>query len=289
MQDHPVIKLIQQSNYLPEIPREFGETLCMLLEPYEFFIDECIGKLSRIPNLELTLIQALNYNSKLGREIVDLKDAVLYLGAKNTRMIAIVYITRLLLPSRNGRAKIFDKKKYWKHCIGTSIASYMIAAETGLCDKEKIFTYGLIHDIGTTVLDICLPEYLDKIYTMQKEKRLHQIVAEKVVLGGLTHAEIGMWLCEKWGLPREIVEIVGYHHTPFKQSDTSNEVKIMFLADFICASFYEKLLGDEETFILYSNKVREELNLSEEFILHVAKRMPEEVEKISRNRFLDFL
>jgi len=33
----------------------------------------------------------------------------------------------------------------------------------------------------------------------------------------------------------------------------------MFLADFICASFYEKLLGDEETFILYSNKVREEL------------------------------
>jgi len=151
MQDHPVIKLIQQSNYLPEIPREFGETLCMLLEPCEFFIDECIGKLSRIPNLELTLIQALNYNSKLGREIVDLKDAVLYLGAKNTRMIAIVYITRLLLPSRNGRAKIFDKKKYWKHCIGTSIASYMIAAETGLCDKEKIFTYGLIHDIGTTV------------------------------------------------------------------------------------------------------------------------------------------
>jgi len=80
-----------------------------------------------------------------------------------------------------------------------------------------------------------------------------------------------------------------HHHTPFKQSDTSNEVKIMFLADFICASFYEKLLGDEETFILYSNKVREELNLSEEFILHVAKRMPEEVEKISRNRFLDFL
>jgi len=42
---------------------------------------------------------------------------------------------------------------------------------------------------------------------------LHQIAAEKVVLGGLTHAEIGMWLCEKWGLPREIVEIVGYHHT----------------------------------------------------------------------------
>jgi len=37
MQDHPVIKLIQQSNYLPEIPREFGETLCMLLELVSFY------------------------------------------------------------------------------------------------------------------------------------------------------------------------------------------------------------------------------------------------------------
>lgn len=29
----------------------------------------------------------------------------------------------------------------------------MIAAETQLFDKDKMFTYGLIHDIGITVLD----------------------------------------------------------------------------------------------------------------------------------------
>jgi len=53
---------------------------------------------------------------------------------------------------------------------------------------------------------------------------LHQIAAEKVVLGGLTHAEIGMCYVKN-GVAKRIVEIVGYHHTPFKQSDTSNEVK----------------------------------------------------------------
>ena len=68
----------------------------------------------------------------------------------------------------------------------------MIAADCNLCDKEKIFTYGLIHDIGITVLDICLPEHLDKIHTMQLNG-IHQLVAEKIVLGGLTHENIGMW------------------------------------------------------------------------------------------------
>ncbi len=171
MHNHPIIKKIQQSGYLPEIPKAFGETLSMLLKPYEFCMDECIEKLATVPNLEQTLIKALNYNKHLGREFVTLKDAVLYLGAKNTRMISIVYITKLLLPTSKGRSEIFDRKKYWKHCIGTSLASYMIAAETGLCDRERIFTYGLIHDIGITVLDICLPDYLDRIYEMQLQKK----------------------------------------------------------------------------------------------------------------------
>ncbi len=288
MQNHPIIRLIQQSNYLPQIPKAFGEVLSMLLEPNEFSIDECIEKLYSLPELESNLIQVLNFYSKLNREIVSLKDAVLYLGAKNTRMIAIAYITRLVLSDRNGRSEIFDRKKYWKHCIGTSIASYMIAAETGLCDEEKMFTYGLIHDIGITVLDICLPNHLDDIYTRQLQKGLHQIVAEKVVLNGITHAEIGMWICKQWGLPDEITEIVGYHHTPFVQSKTSNEAKIMHLADSISTNYYENLIGTSTTFI-YGDKMREALNLPREFIVDIGEKLPKEVDKLSRIRFFDFL
>lgn len=288
MLNHPTIKLIEESNYLPQIPKAFGETLSMLLEPTEFNIDECIRKLSSIPKLEKALIQILNFNTTLNREIIALKDAVLYLGAKNTRMISIAFITRLLLPNRYGRAKIFNNKKYWKHCMGTSVASYMIADETGLCDKEKIFTYGLIHDIGITVLDICLPDHLDRIFTMQMEKGVHQIVAEKIVLGGITHSEIGIWICEKWGLPDEIIEIVGYHHTPFANSKASNEVKIMHLADHISTNYYENLLGTENTFI-YADRLMEMLNLPKEIIESIARKLPEELNKISRIRFFELL
>lgn len=285
MQNHPTIKLIQQSKHLPRIPTEFGETLNMLLEPFEFDMDECIEKISSFSGLESTLIQVLNYYSKLKREIITLKDAVLYLGAKNTRMIAVAYITRLLLPNRSGRAKVFNNKTYWKHCIGTSIASYMIAEESGLCDKDKMFTYGLIHDIGITVLDVCLPDHLDKVHTMQLQQGLHQIVAEKIVLNGITHTEIGMWLCKKWGLPEEIAEIVGYHHSPFIKNNTSNEVRIIHLADSISTNYYEKLLGTNKTYI-YADRTRQLLNLSKEFVEDLAQQLPNEVDRI--NNIIDF-
>ncbi|HHY78611.1 MAG TPA: HDOD domain-containing protein [Clostridiales bacterium] len=285
MQNHIIIKQIKESGYLPQIPKDFGEVLNMLLEPCEFNMDECIEKLSKIPELETTLIQVLNHTSRLNRVIVTLKDAVLYLGAKNTRMIAVAYITKLLLPNKSGRAKIFNNKTYWKHCVGTSIASYMLADKTGLCDKDKIFTYGLIHDIGVTVLDICLPDHLDRIYTMKTEQGIHQIVAEKIVLSGITHTEIGMWLCDEWGIPDEIKEIIGCHHYPFVNTNTSNEVRVMYLADFISANHYQRLLGSKKSFN-YSDRVMELLNVSKDLIDEIAGKLPGEVERI--NNAIDF-
>lgn len=288
MDNHPTIKLIQQSGYLPDIPKEFGETLNMLLEPYDYDIDEFVEKLSTLPNLESTLIQALNYSTKLNRKFLTLKDAILYLGAKNARMIAIAYITGLmLLPNRNGRARKFDNIKYWKHCISTAIVSYNIAEKTGLCDKEKMFTYGLIHDIGVTVLNICLPDLLDNVYEMHIEKGRHPIIAEKVILGGITHSEIGMWLCREWGLPEEICEIVGYHHSPLAKKKNNNEVKIMYLADSISALFFLNLLGTSYSFT-YSEQSREELNLTKEYIAELGERLPYEVEKVARLNFFEF-
>lgn len=284
MHNHPIINLIEETNYLPKISKTFGEILNMLLEPYDFNMDECIEKLYNHPRLEATLIQIINESSKLNREISTLKDAVLYLGAKNTKIIAIAHMTKLLLPNKRDKIKFFNNEAYWKHCIGTSIASYMIAAETGLCDKDRLFTYGLIHDVGVTVLKICLPGYLDKVYELQI-KGLHQIAAEKIVLNGLTHTEIGMWICRDWGLPEEIVDVVGYHHTPFLDSPLSNEVKIVHLADSISTNYYEKLLGNESTFI-YSDRIREELNLSKEFVEDLAEKLPKEVAKV--NRIIDF-
>ncbi|NLK97649.1 HDOD domain-containing protein [Defluviitalea saccharophila] len=284
MENHKIIQQIKASNDLPEVPKSFGEILKMLLDPCNFDMDACIEKFSYHPQLENALIQVLNDHSKLKREIVSIKDAVVYLGAKNARIIAIAYVTRLLLPYRKGKTQIFDHNIYLKHCIGTSIASSMIAEKTGLCDKDKMFIYGLIHDIGVIVLDVCFPEYLDKIYELQKNG-VHQIVAEKIVLGGITHSEIGRWLCKEWGLPDEIAQIVGFHHTPFLSNQFTTEVQIIHLGDSISANYYEQLLGNKTAFI-FSEKIMEALGVNKEFVNEIIRRLPKEVAKI--NQIIEF-
>lgn len=283
MDNHPTIKLIEESNYLPDVPKEFGEALDLLLQTYDYYVDDCVNILSKIEGIETILLNILRY--KTNNRINNLKDAVVYLGAKNTRMIAVAFITRLMLPNKYGRTKEFNREIYWKHCLGTSMASYFIATRTGLCDRDKMFTYGLIHDIGVTVLDICLPSHLDKIYTLQTKQGLHLIAAEKAVLTGLTHADIGMWICKKWGLPQEICDVVGYHHTPFINNKSNNEVLVMHLADSISTIYYEKLVGAKNSTIYYE-KTRELLKLPKEFVINLVEKLPREVDRV--NKIINF-
>lgn len=280
MYEHNTIKMIKDSGHLPQIPKNFGEILNMLLDPVDYNIDQCIERFTQFPQLETVLIKVLNYNTDLVREIKTVKEAINYLGAKNAKIIAISYVTRLLLPDFKGRAKLFNNKQYWKHCIGTAFAAHMIADETKLSDKDKMFTYGLIHDIGITVLDICLPDQLDKIYDLQK-KGIHQIVAEKIVLGGITHAEIGMWICSEWGLPEEITEVVGFHHTPLLAKKYLDEVRIMHLADSISTNYYERLLGTNTTYI-YAEKTMEILKVDKDLIDKIIRQLPSEIDKLNR-------
>lgn len=279
MDDSKIIKLIKESGHLPQIPKDFGEILKMLMEPSEYDLEQCVENFTRFPQLENILIQVINYNSQLNRKIYTIKEAINYLGAKNARAIAIAYVTRLLLSDKNGRTIHFSNKRYWKHCLGTAMAASLIAKESELSDSDKMFTYGLIHDIGITILDICLPDYLDRIHEMQL-KGLHQIAAEKIVLSGITHAEIGMWLCEEWGLPNEIAEIVGFHHSPMLSKNHVEEVRIMHLGDLISTTYYEKLLGNESTF-MYAENIMKSLNVDKAFIDNVIKNLPEKINKLS--------
>lgn len=284
MDQHNIINLIKDSEHLPKIPKDFGTIINMLSKPRDYDMDQCVEYFSRFPQLGTILIEELNYNSKLKREIQTIKEAINYLGAKNSALIMIAYVTRLLIPNESGRTKCFDNKKYWKHCLATSMAAYMISAETKLSDKDKMFTYGLIHDIGITVLEICLPDYLDKINEMHL-KGIHQLIAEKIVLHGITHPEIGRWICKEWGLPDEISDVVGFHHTPLLTDRNIDEVRIIHLADSISTNYYERLLGNDTTFI-YTNKIMEELNVNRDFIEDIINKIPAEVDKL--NRIINF-
>jgi HD-like signal output (HDOD) protein len=54
---------------------------------------------------------------------------------------------------------------------------------------------------------------------------------------GVTHAEIGAYLLDLWGLPHGVVEAVGYHEDPlpFSTEPQLDAVAIVYIADRLCS------------------------------------------------------
>ena len=92
---------------------------------------------------------------------------------------------------------------YWKHVMGTSVASCVLAEKLKKGDKFKLFSYGLVHDIGIIVLDTCFPELVEKIIEKMYTGMGHTS-SERIYLDNLTHGDIGAWLCRRWNIREDI-------------------------------------------------------------------------------------
>ncbi len=280
MQKEKIFELIEESQYLTELPKDMSQILDMISNPINVDIDELIDKISKSSELHSLILKKINSGYfKLNKEIKTIKEAVVFLGMQTVQNLMIFFMTLQVFPgATNKDERTFNMNKYWKHVLGTSVASCMLASRLKKGDIYKLFTYGLIHDIGIIVLDNCLPNLLDEI-TEKLLNGVHQLVAERIVLGGMTHAELGAWLCRKWNIREDIIKIVELHHTPFI-AKTNEDVKLMYAADVISTDYYASLLGINQNHNI-NNKVMESLGLTKEDIQAVIKAFPEELEKVT--------
>lgn len=281
MQRERIFHLIEESQFLPELPENISQILNILKEPIHVDIDLLIEKVSK--SSELNALMLANLNSgyfQLKKEIKTIKEAIVYLGMETVQNLLIFYITRQLFPTTNANCqRTFNMRKYWKHVLGTSVASCMLASQIKIGDKYKLFSYGLIHDIGIVALDTCLPKLLDEI-TKKVFNGVHQIIAERIVLGGITHGDIGAWFCRKWNIRDDITNIVEFHHLPFSAKANAKEVQLIYIADVISSEYYERLLGVNLNHDI-NNKVIESLGLTNEQIQAVIRAFPKELEKVA--------
>lgn len=274
-----IFELIVKSGRLPEPSRKISEILEMLNNPVELDIDNLVMKISEVNQLNELMINNLNRGYfRINKEIKTIKEAIIYLGMQTVQNLLIFFITQqLFLDVSPNNERSFNIKQYNKHVLGTSVASNMLSTELGVGDKYKLFSYGLIHDIGIAVLDTCVPEVLEEI--IQKLKMgMHQIVAESLLLGGITHAEVGAWICKRWKIREDITNIVEFHHRPFLTKANTIELKLMYIADAISTEYYEKLLGVNLNHRI-NKQVMDSLGVTESQIQIIKNELPGEIEK----------
>jgi putative nucleotidyltransferase with HDIG domain len=145
-------------------------------------------------------------------EVTSVPQAVAVLGFEEVSHLALLFHMRQQIFKLNEHQSDF-LDMLWKHSLSTAIVAQSLASKFGQKPYSKAFTAGILHDLGKIVLVQYYPIYLDEIRQLSSESGVPDIDAEEQMVG-ITHANIGARLCQKWMLPAELSDIVQHHHHP---------------------------------------------------------------------------
>lgn len=183
------------------------------------------------------------------------------------------------------RESSYDRGQFWKHSIGVGTSCRVIARKLRLPSEEEYFIGGLLHDIGKIILDQYLHDQFEEILkVVQKKKNLIRD-AELEVLG-VTHAEIGGWLFNRWGLSKDLVDAVNFHHRPGLAQVNRRFCAIIHLGDILTRALGVGSGGDGRIPLIDHEAWRElgfELNV-------IDAMLPEIEDELAKAMvFLDFI
>jgi putative nucleotidyltransferase with HDIG domain len=164
------------------------------------------------------------------RQIGTVKLALIVLGFESVKEMGLSLSVFNSFKGESG--KHFDISQFWHHSISVGAGSRMLARESCYRLAGEAFVAGLLHDIGKIVLNQYLPEEFAAIQSRIWEDGIGCEQAEMEILG-VTHAEVGAWLAERWNLPVSLVEAIRWHAHPESCPRNPELALLVFLADYL--------------------------------------------------------
>ena len=169
----------------------------------------------------------------LSQRISAVDRAIKVLGYEAVKSLALGVLVMESLAEK-GKRGLFDHQRFWTHSLACAYLSKRIAAMTHRAEMETMFVCGLLHDIGKAFLTMYFPDSYNHVITLVETGPLTSIQGEEQVLG-FTHAEVGMWLAQRWNLPKPVVFTIANHHYAVERGDSNCSLtSILRLADHVC-------------------------------------------------------
>lgn len=218
----------------------------------------------------LRLVNSAYYG--LPRKIVALNEAIMILGFKTVRNIALSIFTYSSV-LKNKKHSTIDHYQLWKHFIGTAVGCELLAQMVGYPNKEELFISGLLHDIGKVALDYIFPEAFSAVTKLTKNLQISFTQAEDR-LSLPNHSIISGKMIERWNLPEIVVNSASGHHTPnsFSESVYSDVVAVVHIVDFLVNLMR---YGDSYTYggLTLSSFALNVLGIKPSFLTHLVEKL----------------
>jgi len=109
---------------------------------------------------------------------------------------------------------------FWKRSLYTAVVARVLAAYRRDREIERYFIAGLLHDIGSLLMYLRLPDEMTQVLQQESDAPVWQRESDII---GYNHAEVGGLLLKKWSLPPILCQAVEFHLYPEKAPKDSRD------------------------------------------------------------------
>ena len=261
---------------LPAMPTVYNEIEELSRDP-DTTTEQYAKVIELDPGITTQMLRLCNSSAfSFNRRITTVVDAVNLLGLQT-----VVDFVRTLsvVGAFKGGATGFDTETFWRHAIACGVAAKLLHEHVEIGYKldtgeDDPFMAGMVHDIGKQVLG----HFFNEMYQMVFED-MHSGVTmygtEQDVLG-ITHADVGAALAEKWQLPDTLTQVIGYHHRPGDADVTRDMVHLIHLAN-CCSKHVGFAFAEKQPQPALSSDTLERIGLNEEMTLAAFKALESKI------------
>jgi HD-like signal output (HDOD) protein len=269
---------------LPTLPSMLQNINRLMLNP-RTSAKEVAQLISSDPAIASKVLRVVN-SSFYGfpNRIASISHAIVILGFNTVKSI-VLSSTIFDVFKGDKSNQLFDRNNFWRHSVGCGASARAVGRVIGSKALEEIFIAGLLSDIGKIVLDQFLHEHFVKILERTRSTNCLLAKAEQDHLG-ITHAEVGAWLFEKWNMSKGLIEAIRYHHNPAMAGENKELAAIVHLADILVRSIRFGSGGDNKIPAI-SDTAWQSLRLNPDQFDRLLTDTGEEIEKAMV--FLDFI
>ena len=156
-----------------------------------------------------------------GREIADVKSAIIRVGMEAVRTVSFAVAMEQLLKSKQMQPFENLSQKLWEHTSHVAALCRVLARKLARINGDEAMFAGLVHDIGV-------------FYLMSRAANFPEIVADKVALHGLLvgwHDNIGHALLSALGQPESVLTAVQEHETDREVKEIKTLTDVLYVAN----------------------------------------------------------
>ena len=203
--------LVDRTTQLFSLPDAYLRLQDILADP-DYDLDDVVAVVANDPGLTASLLRIANSAFfGLPSRVTSVNRAVSLLGVQQVHDLLLAQaLSGVFSDSDDGS---FDMYRFWYRSVYCGCLARVLARRCHVLDSERLFVYGLLHDIGHMVLYQRVPGLAAEALAHAIEQAVPLHLAEEAIIG-CNHADVGAELCRRWRLPEALWMTLRHHPRP---------------------------------------------------------------------------